>query len=240
MSRLNIKIVEEDTMRINSHVRIILFLIFFLLNWAIAADPIAVIVKSRGNVDLFRSNSSKSLSVKKGQVLYDGDKIRTGPGAFCAVKFIDDKSLLRIKENSSCIIEGKREKDYINKNILVEIGSFFTSLFKPRGKFTVTTPTSVASVKGTQFWIIQLEDGRTVYIGIEGLVDLINDAGRVLLRSGQTAIFTSQNQLPDIRLTQEGEIPFLNDSYENFKTLEIEFRDANGQIKKLRLDYIER
>ena len=178
-------------------------LLFILIaSFAYGADPVAVIVKTAGKGELTRSSApTKVIDLSKGTVLYDGDKIHTFKGSFCAIKFIDDKSLLRVKENSTCVIEGSREKDYINKNIIVEVGSFFASLFKQRGKFTVTTPTSVASVKGTQFWTVQFSDGHTMYIGIEGLIDLTNDAGRVLLRSGQTAVYTSRNQLPEIRLT---------------------------------------
>jgi hypothetical protein len=214
-------------------------LFLFSVSLVLASDPVAVVIKSRGKVFLYPQKSDKSRLVKKGQVLYSGDKIRTSAASSCAIKFIDDKSLLRVKESSSCIIEGKRVNKAINKNIVVEVGSFFASLFKQRGKFTVTTPTSVASVKGTQFWIIQMGDGRTVYIGIEGLVDLANDAGRVLLRSGQTAIYSSRTQLPEIRLTREGEIPPMDDGRESLKTLEIEFQDATGQQKKLRIDYKE-
>ncbi len=215
----------------------ILILLLVVIVVAYSDDPVSVVIKNRGKVVLTRSDENEPEEVKKGTVLYDGDKIRTEEASFCAIKFIDDKSLLRIKENSTCVIEGEREEDHINKNIIVEIGSFFTSLFKQRGKFTVTTPTSVASVKGTQFWTIQLANGRTVYIGIEGLIDLVNDAGRVLLREGQTATYTSRSQLPDIRLTQDGEIPSLEEGTGGMKTLEIEFKDENGQIKKLRLDY---
>jgi ferric-dicitrate binding protein FerR (iron transport regulator) len=204
-----------------------------------AADPVAVVVKTKGRVEISREQPEKTVNVNKGQVLYDKDKIRTRSDSFCAIKFIDDKSLLRIKENSTCIVEGSREQDHINKNVIVEIGSFFASLFKPRGQFTVTTPTSVASVKGTQFWTIQLQDGRTIYIGIEGLIDLLNDAGNVLLRDGQTAIYTSRDRLPEIRLTQDGEIPTFEDGIDNYRSLEIEFRDTNGQTKNLRIDFTE-
>lgn len=218
---------------------IVLMMLFFFVSLGWSADPVAVVVKSRGKVYLYHGTAKKPLQARKGQVLYGGDKLKTGAASGCALKFIDDKSLLRIKENSSCVIEGQREKEHINKNIVVEVGSFFASLFKQRGKFTVTTPTSVASVKGTKFWTIQLPDGRTVYIGLEGLVDLANDAGRVLLRSGQTATYSSRSQLPEIRLTSESEIPPLEEGYENMKSLEIEFQDANGNTKKLRIDYKE-
>lgn len=218
----------------------ILFILLAFVLVAYAADPVAVVIKSRGKVKMYRTATSQAETVKKGSVLYDGYKLQTSRGSFCALKFIDDKSLLRMKENSSCVIEGKREKDRIDKNIVVEVGSFFASLFRQRGRFTVTTPTSVASVKGTKFWTVQFPSGKTVYIGVEGLIDLINDAGRVLLRSGQTAVVTSSNELPTITLTKEGDIPADEDKTEDLKTLEIEFKDATGNVKKLRLDYQEK
>ncbi len=217
----------------------IILLILLFITLAFCADPVAVVIKDKGEVSLLRKDETKSREVKKGTVLFDGDKISTKEVSFCAIKFIDDASLLRIKEKSTCVIEGKREEEHINKNIIVEIGTFFTSLFKPRGSFTVTTPTSVASVKGTQWWTLQLSDGRTIYIGLEGLIDLSNSAGKVLLKAGQTAIYTSASELPEIRLTQSGEIPIWEEGFEGLKSLEIEFMDADGQVKRMRIDYQE-
>ncbi|GAB4380881.1 MAG: hypothetical protein Kow0042_31240 [Calditrichia bacterium] len=205
-----------------------------------ADAPVAVILKNKGEVNLYKTATSGAETVKKGQVLYDGNKIRTGTSSFCAIKFIDDKSLLRLKENSSCVIEGKREKDHINKNIIVEVGSFFASLFKQKGQFLVTTPTSVASVKGTQFWVIQFTDGTTRYIALEGLLDLANDAGRVLLRAGQTADFRSKTAPPEITLTNTDNIPDLEDEAGRRQTLEIYFKNNAGQMKTLRVDYQEK
>jgi hypothetical protein len=218
---------------------LIIVIILLFLALAFCQDPVAVVLKDKGEVTLLRKDETKPREVKKGTVLFDGDKISTKEVSFCAIKFIDDGSLLRVKEKSTCVIEGKREEEHINKNIIIEIGTFFTSLFKPRGTFTVTTPTSVASVKGTQWWTLQLSDGRTLYIGLEGLIDLSNSAGKVLLRAGQTAVYTSASELPEIRLTQSGEIPTLEEDLEGIKSLEIEFMDADGQTKRMRIDYQE-
>ena len=86
-----------------------LFIITFILFYAAqmqASAPVAVIIKSRGKVFLYHEKENKPRLIKKGQVLYSGDKIRTAAASSCAIKFIDDKSLLRVKESSSCIIEG--------------------------------------------------------------------------------------------------------------------------------------
>jgi hypothetical protein len=203
------------------------------------ADDVAITLKVRGKVTLTEKGEAKSVSVKKAQLLSDQDKIETGAASRCAIKFLDDKSLLRIKENSSCVIEAKKEQKKIDKNIVVKIGSFFASLFQPKGSFSVTTPTSVASVKGTKFWTIHLLSGITMYICIEGLLDVLNDAGRVLVRGGQTAIVKSRFLLPEVRLTQPGDIPEDDLEGSGIRTLEFGFKNENGETKTLQVDIQE-
>jgi hypothetical protein len=120
---------------------------------------------------------------------------------------------------------------------VVEIGSFFTSLFKPRGQFTVTTPTSVASVKGTSWWTIQLGDGRTIYIVIDDMIDCENDAGKFLVREGQTAIFSSSSLPPEINLTDDSQIPTWDEGFGTRQILEIEFENPEGEKQRLKIDY---
>jgi hypothetical protein len=212
--------------------------LLFISSVLTANEKVAVIVKLSGDVRLTAAKSFKSVTAKKGQILQDGDIIETGAEAYCAIKFLDDKSLLRIRENSTCTIEGKREGKSIIKNIFVEVGSFFLSLFEQPKKFTVSTPTSVASVKGTKFWVIQRgQSGETRYICTEGSVEVSNKAGKVLLRRGQTAIVLSRNSSPEVRLTKSGDFP-LEDGFHDGATreLEFEFQNDNGQKKTIRIE----
>ncbi len=216
-----------------------LLFIFSFTSIGYSADAVAVVLNARGKVNLYRAKEAKAQDVKKGTVLYDKDKINTAAASICAIKFTDDKSLLRIKENSTCVIEAKKEKDRTDKNIIVEVGSFLANLVQPKGKFTITTPTSVASVKGTKWWTIQMMDGRTIYICLEGLVDLENEAGKFLLKEGQTATFADKDKSPEIRLTTPDEIPGDEEKPGALKALEIEFKDSDGQTKKMIIDYRE-
>ncbi|HQU71295.1 MAG TPA: FecR family protein [Calditrichia bacterium] len=202
-----------------------------------ADDNIAVVVKVNGKVSLTAEKSTESVPVKKGQVLKNRDRLETGAEAYCILKFLDDKSLLRINEKSSCIIEGKKEADAIDKNIFVELGSFFASLFQPKGKFEVTTPTSVASVKGTQFWVIQLgKAGPTRVVVTEGIVEVRNRAGKALAKKGQTASVASRTSPPEVRLTRSGDIPDAGEEeLESQQNLEFEFEDSDGRKKVLRI-----
>lgn len=216
--------------------RIYLFGIFFLaslISLAAANENIAVVIKLEGEVRVTPANSMKSEKVQKGQILKDGDKLETGAASFCALKFLDDKSLLRIKEKSSCVIEGKRNEKSIEKNIFVEAGTFFLSLFRQDKTFKVTTPTSVASVKGTKWWIIQALDTR--YVVIDGAIQLDNNAGKVLVRKGQTGIVSSRNQMPEVRLTRSGDIPSDELDEGSLRSLDFEFNNSSGQTRVLRV-----
>lgn len=202
-----------------------------------AQESVAVIVKMKGTVTVTPANSQRSNDARKGTVLRDGDRLETGAASFCAIKFLDDKSLLRLKENASCVIEGKRDGDAIDKNIFVEVGAFFASLFQPRGEFKVTTPTSVASVKGTQYWIIQLgRSGPTRFVIDEGLVEVANKIAKVLGKQGQTIIVTSSTTAPEVRLTRAGDIPVDEELGGSGQELEFEFENDAGQTKTLRIN----
>ena len=153
---------------------------------SLADDNVAVILKVRQDVRITPTNQTKTVQGKRGMALQDGNKVETGNASLCALKFVDDRSLLRIRENSSCVIEGKKEQNKIEKNIFVQVGTFFADLFKPSSTFKITTPTSVASIKGTKFWVIQ--HSPTMYIVTRGVIEVKNDVNVALVREGQTEI----------------------------------------------------
>jgi hypothetical protein len=181
---------------------------------ASANDDIAVVVKLSGEVRVTPANSSKSERVKRGQILKDGEKLETGPESYCALKFLDDKSLLRIKEKSSCIIEGKRQQNTINKNIFVEVGS-------------------VASIKGTKFWVLHKIETR--YVCTEGAIEVESNAGKALVRKGQTGIVVARSRMPEVRLTRDGDIPSDEADAGLIRSLDFEFNNSSGDIRVLRV-----
>lgn len=215
----------------------ILFSVFILLlisAFSFADDNVAVILKTIRDVKVTPTNQVKTVQGKRGYVLEDGNKIVTGDKSFCAIKFLDDKSLLRIRENSSCVIEGKKEQNKIEKNIFVEVGSFFASLFKPKGSFKVTTPTSVASVKGTEFWVIQRSPTKYI-VTKDGPLEVENETNKVLVREGQTAVVASKTSEIQVYLTKEDEIPSGDDGQSSIKELDIGFENDKGEEKTLRI-----
>ncbi len=211
----------------------ILFLVSLLFLSFANAEPIAVVIKTRGKVTV-TSNNGKKLKARVGTRLYPGTKITTKKKSFAAIRFIDDGSLVRIRSNSTCTVEGKREKSGFFKNLFLEAGTLFSKIVKQKSIFRITTPTSVASVKGTAFWVKQEFKGGTYYFGEEGVVEISNKKGWALLRKGETGYVSSPSSRPIVRKTKKGEKPERKDSKTTIDELEIDFKNQKGDVKSLK------
>lgn len=212
----------------------LILLVLFLFTAALQAGPVAIVVKARGNVHMVFGSSSKKIAVKTGTRLYSGSKIITQSRSFAAIKFLDDGSLVRIRPNSSCTVEAKKQKSSFFKNLFLEVGTIFSQIVKQKGVFRITTPTSVASVKGTAFWTKQEFKGGTYYYGEEGVVELSNKKGWALLRAGETGYVSSPNSRPVVRKSKKGEKPNMEEDKTTIDEFELQFQDQKGATKTLR------
>jgi len=204
-----------------------------------AADTIAIIVKAQGTVTMTRPNADP-VEVKRGLRLEDGDKLVTGKKSFAALRFIDDASLVRINENTICTIQGQKSNNQVAKNIYVEAGALLSRVTQLKGKFQVSTPTSVASVKGTEFIAEHKSNPGTYYFGQEGEVEVTNDAGTMSLEAGFTVYVASRTTMPEKWKTKAGEKPDFEVGALPVDEFEIEFEDESGQKKTLKFKLQEK
>ncbi len=150
-------------------------LVFGLIVPCFAADKLAVTTKKEGNVEIRKSTSGQSEELRRGTVLYDQDKISTGSDGQALIMFLDDKSQLKLKGNTEVVISGDRSTTGISKRINMDYGTLKASISEQRkGEFVISTPTSVASVKGTEFWIISDPDSGDVIVSNSGSIELVN------------------------------------------------------------------
>jgi hypothetical protein len=193
-----------------------------------------------GAVEIDKKAKPGYNSLKAGTILDDGDRIRTGSDGFTLVIFIDDKSQLKIKGDSEVTIAGKKIASAISKNIRLENGTVRAQVNKQRkGEFVIQSTTSVASVKGTDFWFIANSEEGDMVIGLEGIVDLFNVISglSVDVTAGNTGTSDSNGNI-DVNETNQNTIP--EDPTEGDAPvgdqIEIEFEGPNGEIKKLIID----
>ena len=115
----------------------------------------------------------------------------------------------------------------------MEAGTLFARVTRQKGKFQVSTPTSVASVKGTKFIVDQIFDGGTFYYGEEGVIGVSNDAGSVDVHANETGFVKDRNTLPTVEPTKPGGRPTLDEGEGEIDNFELEFENEEGERKIL-------
>ena len=217
-----------------------IILSFFIFLNAANANKIAVVTKVKGLVEIMPTGKKLFLKLKAGSILADGDKIRTGTSGFAAIIFIDDKSTLKLKGNSEAVITGQRTAASISKKINMDSGTIRATIKKQNSSFVIQTPTSVASVKGTDFWLLTDPDKGDQVIGLEGIVSLKNiDTGQdVDVVQGMSGISTPDGDI-GVEETEASSIPTdPSDSNEGGPSqFKIYLEGPNGTQKVMVIEY---
>ena len=202
-------------------------------------NKIAVITKVKGLVETMPVGNDAFSNLKPGTILSDGDKIRTGSSGFAAIIFIDDKSTLKLKENSEAVITGQRSAKSIAKKINMDVGTVRATINKQNSDFVIQTPTSVASVKGTDFWMITDPVDGDVVIGLDGIVNLTNTetGAEVDVTEGMSGSSTPDGDV-GIDETEESSIPEdPTDDDSQQSEIKIYFEGPNGEQKVMIIEY---
>ena len=216
-----------------------IFFTFLIFSFLIGSDRIAVATKVIGSVEFVRGKGFAK-SLKKGHIIESGDILKTKKGGFVAILFIDDKSALKIKENTELEIVGNNKNQAIAKRISLMNGTVRAQVENQRNKdFVVQTSVSVASVKGTDFWMISDKSKGDSIIGIEGIIQLANKiSGEIIdITSGITGLSSNNGQLESYN-TDPKTIPSDPSGDDNdSQKIKIEFMDASGKKKTLVIEY---
>ena len=205
--------------------------------FAYAGEAIAIVTKIIGKAVYIRGqNSSKSLN--KGLIIESGDVISTFKGGFVALIFIDDKSALKIKEKTKITVNAKKGSRKISKKINLTNGTVRAQVEKNKD-FIIQTSVSVASVKGTDFWVISDKKIGDSVIGLQGTVSLSNriSGEKIDIFAGTTGISSTNGSLQSFKSDPKNTPIDLDQSDKEDKKLEIIFKDSAGKKKKLIIDY---
>ena len=191
-----------------------------------AAQSIAIVSKAIGDVK-YKKKSDKELkkTLKFGIDLYNNDYIKTGEDGFAKYTYVDDGTQIKVHNNSEVYIRGEINRKSIIKQLKVDRGTIKLEIKKQTvDEFTVITPTSVASVKGTSFWLdCSGKDGDKFY-GESGLVSIQNrESGQITdLKKNKTA-----SSLPDGTLNVRDMTPDELEMLENIEEETGESGDSN-------------
>ena len=122
---------------------VLIFSFSFLIAGSIQAqsnDDVAIILKSKGKVKVRKEKIKNWYDGIRGFHLDSGDIVKTYEQSLAAVMFTDDKSLLKVRDNSTLAIRGKRTNKTISKRISCTLGNFWIKVSKQKSKLLVETP----------------------------------------------------------------------------------------------------
>ena len=178
----------------------IIFIITMFFSSLFCSETIGLVMKHKGDVDYIPyDKNKKNKKINVSESLFNQDLIKTGSNGFTKFVYLDDGSAIKIHKDSEVYIQGDIDKRKIVKQINVSTGKLKLNIENQQlAEFKITTPTSVASIKGTRFWVdVNGEKGDTFY-GLSGIVEITNTATGEKVELIQNTMVTS---LPDGTLT---------------------------------------
>jgi hypothetical protein len=159
-------------------------------------NPVATIHKPVGNVECNADGAWKK--AVPAMPLFSENIVRTGVNSFAIIKFLES-SILRVQERSEVVIRGtKSSGKEVSKNVNLRQGTVgFNVKKRPNEKFEFSTPTSVASIRGTAGALISDPDSSDLLVLESGIVVLTNSVSNrfVTVNGGQTGLSFSNGQI---------------------------------------------
>ena len=217
---------------------IVLILLSTLL---MGSSKVAVAIKVKGKVSIIPAETKVKKPLKPGTPLSDQDEIMTAKGSFAALMYLDDKSVVKMMGNSDLVIAGNRSSAGINKSLDISYGKITANIVQQKGReFRIATPTSVASVKGTELAITSDPVMGDSFMLLEGLIEVTNSitGESTEVSPGETAVSTPEGSL-DVHETTTDDMAGFEEAEMEIPTQELRFEveDADGNIKEIIIQY---
>ncbi len=184
--------------------KILYLLMFQLIMTSYMFGGIASVIKVKGDVKLLPAGSFEMFTIEVGSQLENGDVIQTAQDGFAIIMFNDDKTLLKLRDN----VQITMNDEPASRTLKVDKGQTLFEVSQQKIKdFKVQTPVSVASVKGTKFWVDCQGNTDRIYT-TEGAVDVFNtmsgESG--LITAGQVCVNTISGDMV-VRNYSPSELP---------------------------------
>ncbi len=207
----------------------------FLPAAVLAQDAIAYIGEVGGNVQIIKSNPGTEVAATLGMFLEGGDTIKTQTDSYASVIFQDDGSRVKLGENAQLTLNASRQKKKMIKRMRLETGKIWAKVTRKRGTdFQVSTPTSVASVKGTKF-VLEEGNAQTLLWVLEDVVQMAIAGGYTLeVTAGEYAKATSEGIEKGV--IQDDQIPVEPGKHEMIIYLNQQ-NEGSKQQKELHIEF---
>ena len=189
--------------------RIIFFIICFSFAFSAGAKVVAAISTLKGLVMVKPIGSRKYIPAYKGQMLKNGEWLKTKEGVFVAIVFLDGSNIKIQQQTEVKISSYRMTAKELKTNLEMSKGQAWSNVADQGagGEFTITTPTAVASVKGTEFDLEFDDDsGESILTVISGEVSFSNELGE-LIAGAMEAATASDKSSPSKKKISPQDLP---------------------------------
>jgi hypothetical protein len=231
----------------NSHIRYCYFLLAGTICVSASAqspDEKAIGLVSKVIMDVTRWTPAIDwVKAQRGDVLDAGHMLRTGERSVAVIK-LKDNSLLRLREKSQVTLTGGTLNNTFQKGVSVDDGTigFRVQKQRPGEEFRFSTPTSVASIRGTEGTFVRTDsaDVFTILTGL-GRITNLNSMTAADVPAGFTAISRTDGRL-EVRLATEDEknsAARTSDPNERERHLRLQLKNPKDETRELMIDLRE-
>ncbi len=152
-----------------------------------------LIGKIKGEVQVLKNGASAWMAGTEGMVLEAGERIKTGDQSSAELRM--EKGYITLEEKTEFVLkEFQSKEEQIRASMELTLGKLKARVKKMKtgSEFKITTPTSVAAVRGTFFdlWVYLFQGSLFTRLDVsEGLVHFSDLSGQVEkdVQEGQTA-----------------------------------------------------
>ena len=155
---------------------------------------VARVVSVQGSVHTQRDGETKWVPAKLNDTYRPGDMIRVQERSRAEVSLCNEVTL-RLDQNSTVTFSGVEKEDTLLIRLLKGVAYFFSRI--PRS-LKLSIPFVNGVVEGTEF-LARVERDQTFLSVFEGRIAAVNEAGDLVLESGQSAL-TFANQAPSLHM----------------------------------------
>ncbi len=206
---------------------------------ALTAGNVALITKTIQDVSRQSGENTPWLKAAKGASLLSGDRVQTGRRSLAVVKFLDN-SIVRVRELSQLTLVTEKAGTGILRTVSIKQGGYGFEVTKQQNdQFRLTSPTSVASIRGTRGTFAG-GNGNDTLIVTEGLVNLRNSASgkEVDVAAGEIGFSNDDGTVTSRKATAQ-ELADANRTANGGtdNELKLELRDGQGNKKDLKLRF---
>ena len=214
---------------------LLISVIFFLQQWMLAAEPIALIPKLRGTVRHKMASDIKYLSkAELNTSILSYSQIQTKNKAFSKVVYLDDGTSISMYPDTEIIIKGAIENRMIFKQVDLFQGIIRMNVKNQMSKeFKLTTPYSELTCRECSFWIISHESNGDQFIKESGDALVLNPSIKRTIKLVFDSTLVSQKEVEfDQFETPIADIKFIELLILDADEKSLQYKKENPEEKK--------